>query len=235
MTMLNKKQVTAMAAVLALSGVFAGQSVAAVDQAELEAQRARLLNEINQVESKPNELAKAISAGEDRSLLCSNCHGKDGNSVQPETPNLASQNPAFLLQQIEHFATGTRKNFVMNSLAANFTREDKVNLAIYFSNQKLKPQQVNAELAGRGKRIFESVCYLCHGADGKGGDAKGFARIAGQKLDYVVRTLKRFRAVARHEVANDEIVRDNPRMEQVTQNLTDADIEALANYVASLR
>ncbi len=232
--MLNKTRVVAITALMVLGGGYAGQ-VTAADQAEVEAQRGKLLQIIKEVESNPTELANAMAAGADRSLLCSNCHGKDGNSLQPETPNLASQNPAFLLQQIEHFATGTRKNFVMNSLASNFTKEDKVNLAVYFSNQALKPQQIDPGLAARGKRLFESVCYLCHGADGKGGDEKGFARIAGQRLEYVVKTLKRFRAVARKEVETDEIVRDNPRMEQVTQNLSDADIEALANYVASLR
>ena len=94
------------------------------------AERVRLLQIIKQVESDTTERANAIAEGADRSLLCSSCHGRDGNSKQPDTPNLASQQPAYLLEQLQLFATGQRKNFVMQSLASNFNTTDKVNLAI---------------------------------------------------------------------------------------------------------
>lgn len=235
--MRNKVHVGAVVALLAFaSGASAEQAgVASINEPTISAERAHMLQIIKQVDSNSTRKAAAISAGADRSLLCSNCHGKDGNSIQPGVPNLASQNPTYLLQQIDRFATGKRKNFVMNALAASFTMDDKVNLAVYFSSMQLKPEKYDPILAERGKQIFNSVCYLCHGADGKGGSEKGFARIAGQRPSYVVMNLKRFRAVARHEVESDEVVRDSPRMEQVTQNLSDDDIEALANYVASLQ
>ena len=233
--MRNRVHVGAIVALLVLAGsASAEQAGASFTEQPVGAERARMLQIIKKVESNPAHKAAAITAGADRSLLCSNCHGKDGNSVQPGVPNLASQNPAYLLQQIDRFATGKRKNFVMNALAASFTMDDKVNLAIYYSSMKLKEEKFDPILAERGKQIFNSICYLCHGVDGMGGTDKGFARIAGQRPSYVEMNLKRFRAVARHDVESDDIVRDSPRMEQVTQNLSDDDITALANYVASL-
>lgn len=202
-------------------------------QEEMSAERMQLLKEVTDVMTNQASHDAARAAGAERSLLCGSCHGKDGNSLKPEIPNLAGQNPAYLLEQIENFASGRRKNFVMQSLAANFSRTDKVNLAIYYASMPVQPTTVDAALARDGKRIFDSVCYLCHGHDGKG--EAGYARIAGQKPLYVANTLRRYRANARGMVDSDEIKRTNGRMEQVTQNLSDADVDALAQYVASLR
>lgn len=197
------------------------------------AERSRLLQVIKDVEADTTRRAAAIAEGADRSLLCSSCHGRDGNSKQPDTPNLASQHPAYLLEQLQLFATGQRKNFVMQSLSANFSDTDKVNLAIYFSSMPVQPVEFDATLASNGQRIYNSVCFVCHAKDGK--SAEGFARIAGQKPEYVIKTLQRYRANAQGKSDPLEVKRTNPRMEQVTQNLSDEDIRALANYVASLR
>lgn len=213
-----------------------GQQLKQEDVAREEAilaERVRLLQIIKDVESDPARRAAAIAEGADRSLLCSSCHGRDGNSKQPETPNLASQHPAYLLEQLQLFATGQRINFVMQSLASNFSAADKVNLAIYYSSMPVQPVEYDANLASRGQRIYDSVCFMCHAKDGK--SAEGFARIAGQKPEYVAKTLHRYRANALGKADPLEVKRTNPRMEQVTQNLSDEDIRALANYVASMR
>ena len=50
-----------------------------------------MLDEIDQ-RLKNNFLRKeAIDAGRERAVLCQSCHGEDGNSKQPEVPNLAGQ------------------------------------------------------------------------------------------------------------------------------------------------
>lgn len=219
-----------------LTGLFAALSLIggpANAAADGEEERTRLLAHIQEVNGSQAERQTAVEAGRRRSVLCSYCHGKDGNSLKPDIPNLAGQNPTYLLQQIEKFADGRRKNFVMQTLANDFTMADKVNLAVYFSRQKVKPVSVDPQLAKEGERIYDSVCKICHGLDGHG--EEGYARLAGQKPEYVRITLKRFRANAQKKLRPDEVLRSDARMEQMTQHLSDKDIEALAAYIATLR
>jgi cytochrome c553 len=187
---------------------------------------------INEISKDPVKRQMAYEAGRERSTLCAHCHGPDGNSLRPDIPNLAAQNPPYIVEQISKFADGRRKNFVMQTLASSFTIEDKVNLAIYFSSQEVKPIAADPILASKAAMTFQTVCQLCHGEDGKG--EKGYARIAGQKQQYVINTLQRFRAVAQGTIDENDAKRISSRMEQVTQRLSDQDIEALANYITLL-
>ncbi|HEY0634011.1 MAG TPA: c-type cytochrome [Gammaproteobacteria bacterium] len=192
-----------------------------------------ILAQIAEIEKDPVKHQAAVEAGKERIMLCAHCHGLDGNSLREEIPNLAAQNPPYLIEQVQKFADGRRKNFVMQTLAANFTLEDKVNLAIYYNSQSVKPVGADPQLARKAAGLYKSHCQLCHGEGGKG--EEGFARIAGQRPQYVITTLQRFRAAAQHTIEAADIKRSNSRMEQVTQRLTDQEIEALAHYIALLR
>lgn len=216
---------------LLLMSVFVNSTEVMAGQTQSE--RERIMAEIDKDIHNETALQNAIRAGKDRSVLCWNCHGKDGNSLKPDIPNLASQNTAYIVEQIGKFANGQRKNFVMQTLANDFSFKDKVNLALYFNSKKVKPTEVNPELAAKGREIYKSVCFRCHGEDGKG--EAGYARLAGQKTDYVMITLKRFRAIANHTADAEDIKRSNPKMELVTARLQDDEIESLAHYIAMLK
>jgi cytochrome c553 len=201
--------------------------------AQDDAERQKLLTVVTQVTQDQARHEAAIVAGRDRVVLCAQCHGEDGNSRTPDVPNLAGQNPTYLLEQIEKFNDGRRKNFVMQSLSRSFTLEDKVNISVYFASMRVKPVVADPVLAKEGQRIFQSVCKICHGEDGRG--ETGYARLAGQQTDYVVTTLKRFRENARQRSGAVDMKRHDVRMEQVTHNLSDRDIAGLAAYIALLK
>jgi cytochrome c553 len=215
---------------MALS-LFIGAEAAAQ---QTQSERERIMAEIDKDLHNDEKLQEAIRAGKDRSVLCGHCHGVDGNSKKSDIPNLAAQNSAYIVEQIGKFANGERKNFVMQTLASNFTFKDKVNLAVYFTSQQVKPIDADPALAAKGERIYKNVCFRCHGENGKG--EEGYARLAGQQIDYVQMTLKRFRANANkaNEFAEDA-KRTNASMEQVTARLSDEDIESLAHYIALLK
>lgn len=191
-----------------------------------------LLLEIDQRLSNKYARKEAIEAGRQRAVLCQSCHGEDGNSVQPDAPNLAGQNAGYLLDQINQFAEGRRKDFVMNQLAENFTTEDKINLAIYYYSMPVKPQHVNWHLVYIGEPLYKAGCSRCHGEEGMG--QTNLARLAGQQTAYVKKVLTQFRKTANHLDSKSETPRKSEIMEKVVKNLTDEQIDALAEYVAQL-
>jgi cytochrome c553 len=202
-------------------------------QAELQ-ERQQIVNEVERRLADEKARSEAMEAGLERSTLCAACHGADGNARKSEYPNLASQNPAYIAEQMAKFKDGRRKNFVMEALVRSFTMEDKINLALYFSSHPLQPvADADPLLAAKGERKFKEVCAMCHGESGRG--EQGYARLAGQQIGYVMMTLKRFRANAHRASDFDEAKRTNARMEQVTQFLTDEEIEGLANYIALMK
>lgn len=165
----------------------------------------------------------AIAAGEERTMLCTRCHGEDGNSTHTDIPNLAGQNPSYLVEQIRKYADGKRANFVMQALARGFSTEDTINISLFYSSRSVKPIKTDPQLAAKGRVIYEGQCQGCHGHDGRG--ESGYARLSGQQIGYVENMLKHFRA--------DQA--DSSPMAKVTRDLSDNDIEALAAYIAQLR
>ncbi len=66
-------------------------------------------------------------------------------------------------------------------------------------------------------------CTACHGTDGVGRD-ESWPNLAGQKRGYLVKQLRAFRDGARMDVM----------MQPVVRELSDTDIDALADYYAAL-
>lgn len=167
-----------------------------------------------------------LREGRDRTVLCSTCHGENGMAVQPLTPNLAGQNPVYLIDQFQRYGDDRRINYWMGSLAKTFTTEDKIKIALYFSQMEMLPSGGgNPALLGNGEKIFKTFCVKCHGADGRG--QAGYARLAGQRYDYVVKMLKEFRDRTGE--------RTNVWMTGVAIRLSDRDIESVATYLANLK
>ena len=74
--------------------------------------------------------------GKQRAAVCFGCHGPDGQSLNPEYPNLAGQMELYLIKQITAFRSGERKNPLMTPMAAQLSDQDVLDVAAYFSAQK---------------------------------------------------------------------------------------------------
>ena len=76
-----------------------------------------------------------LAAGKARvDTVCAACHGANGVSVADNIPNLAGQRRAYLEAQLRALKAGTRKNPLMNAMAAQLSNDDIVNVAAYFSS-----------------------------------------------------------------------------------------------------
>ncbi len=80
--------------------------------------------------------AADIDAGRAKvAAVCAACHGPNGVSVSDAIPNLAAQRAAYLEGQLKALKDGTRKNAVMNAIAAQLSADDMANVAAYFAAQ----------------------------------------------------------------------------------------------------
>ncbi len=166
--------------------------------------------------------------------VCAACHAPDGNSVISLNPKLAGQHPEYLLKQLNNFKEGTRANAVMSGMAANLTPADMEGLAKYFASQSLKLGKAKSNGKGSlGEKIYRGgiaathvpACASCHGATGAG-LPKQFPRLAGQHADYTYQQMKTFRTGERANA---------PMMMAIAAKMTDAEMQAVADYVQGLR
>lgn len=183
-----------------------------------------MLQEMAIVEKNSALLDSALKAGEERASLCIHCHGEDGNAKRDYIPNLASQNATYLFTQFEHFANGTRKNYVMSKLAANLSKDDRVNIALFFSRMEVKPRAQPVQSNAKGEAIYNSVCFVCHGKEGHG--SQQYPRIAGQPYDYLKTTLLKF--------LNNDPERMNSPMMGVIRSMNEQQLADVAAHVASM-
>lgn len=189
----------------------------------------QLLAEMATVQGNAHLLKAAIEAGQERSILCGNCHGKDGNSVRDYIPNLASQNAAYLFNQFELFATGERKDYVMGKLAKVLSRQDKVDIAIYYSQMPVKPREEVANMTTeaerkKGEQLYQGMCFTCHQKDGHGDGS--YPRIAGQPYQYLIKTLDGF--------SGENNRRANSPMTVIVANMSKDQLKEVAAYVAGM-
>ncbi len=198
-------------------------------------------------------------AGQAKAAVCGACHGIDGNSAAPNFPKLAGQGERYLLKQIHDIkawdtetnqakkATAGRAVLEMTGLLTPLSDQDIADVAAYFSSQntqlsgsKKMEVQVNSGLKvdsmELGAKTYRAgnlanglpACTGCHAPDGKGNAAAGFPRLSGQHPDYIEKQLNNFRTGNR---VNDG---DSMPMRTIADKLSDAEIKALANFIAGL-
>lgn len=165
---------------------------------------------------------------------CLACHGAAGNSTIAQNPRLAAQHEAYLRKQLENFTSPSRNNPVMTPIAKALSADDIKNLAAYLSAQNPKPNAAkNKDTLELGKKIYRAgiaeknipACAGCHSPNGAGVPAQ-FPRLAGQHQDYTAAQLTNFRMGTRT---------NSPQMTAIAKNMSDKEIQAVADYIAGLK
>jgi cytochrome c553 len=175
-------------------------------------------------------------AGKDKAAICFGCHGEDGNSVDPAIPKLAGQYGLYISKQIRNYLASTRSHQVMSSMAVSISDEDLADISAYFASQPIM-KGAHPSDNKLGKKLFENDdlarmivrCNSCHGATGKGlepGNAV-YPVIGGQHKEYLLAQLISFRKGGRNNSPGGI-------MNITVHRLSDAELEALADYVSGL-
>ena len=176
-------------------------------------------------------------AGKTKAAACGGCHGLDGNSLVPTFPKLAGQGEKYIAKQVMDFkANTTRKNEMMLGMAAALSEEDAADIGAFYATQKLAgPAPADESNLAMGKQIYKGgnltegtpACQACHGPKGAGIAGSGYPQVGGQYPDYTLAQLKAFRDGAR---AND----DKGLMRAIVKDMSDEQLAAVANYIATL-
>jgi len=171
--------------------------------------------------------AADLEAGRRKAEPCGACHGADGNATIVGTPSLAGQPAWFTHWALIKFRDGRRKDPVMSPFAANLSDADMADLSVYYAAQppRRRPQVVDAAKAAAGTELATlHHCTSCHRGDLSGQNQ--VPRVAGQDLEYLRKLLRAYKAQTAGDLEG--------LMTQAAQPLSEADIENLAHFMASL-
>jgi cytochrome c553 len=82
-------------------------------------------------------LAGDAAAGRDKAQMCAVCHGLDGVSKNPDSPNLSGQVESYLVRSLKAYKTGERQNQQMSVIAPGLEDKDIEDLAAYYASIKI--------------------------------------------------------------------------------------------------
>ncbi|MBE8719049.1 c-type cytochrome [Cellvibrio polysaccharolyticus] len=199
------------------------------------------------------------TAGAEKVAVCAACHSTDGNSPAPNFPKIAGLGERYLLKQLRDIQAwdletdpalkeqAGRVVLEMTGMLAGYNDQDLQDIAAYFASQSIQLSgskelkvRVNAGLdvdaLELGEKIFRAgnlgtgvpACSGCHAPDAHGNAPAGYPRLSGQYPEYIEKQLLAFRAGNR---VNDG---EQMTMRLVAEKMSDAEIKAVANFIAGL-
>lgn len=175
-----------------------------------------------------NEIAKG---------QCAACHGPEGNSVNPEWPNLAGQHAKYTAEQLQAFKSGARENPNMSAMVTNLSEEDMQALGAFYATKAPQIGSIAAEEIAPGERLYRGgdqargipACMACHGPNGAGNPAANYPALRGQHAKYTSIQLAAYRSGERTSDAERKGM-----MQAIAAKLTDTDIDNLSRYINAL-
>ena len=158
---------------------------------------------------------------------CVTCHGADGKAALAEIPRLAGQQAGFITLQMILFREGLRQVPAMQAPTEKLSDSDIEALAAYFAGLPSSPPEDRTPrdeaLMARGQTISTARnCGVCH-LPNYAGRAQ-MPRLTHQHEAFLAHTMAEYRDGKRVGI--------DTQMNGAVQGLSDADIAALAHYLA---
>jgi cytochrome c553 len=155
------------------------------------------------------------SMGEPLTAVCGGCHGARGVSDEPMIPNLAGQEPNYLVEAIKAYRSQERSH---EDMVTDKSDQEIEHIAAYYSVQSAGTADENGEPI----EAVVAKCDRCHG-HAVGDLSIAVPNLHGQKPEYLLRVMKQYR---------DEH-RGSSLMHTMSARYDDALLEDLANWYAS--
>jgi len=166
--------------------------------------------------------------------VCAACHVADNTRGAAANPLLKGQHPEYLAKQLHDFKEDKRKNAVMKGFASALSEDDIRNVTAFYASKAPSNGTAKSKATiALGEKIYRGgiadrgvpACSGCHGPTGSGLPSQ-YPRLRGQHADYTVSQLLAFRGNTRT---------NSPQMVGVVAKMNDAEIKAVADYIAGMR
>lgn len=166
--------------------------------------------------------------------VCAACHVADNTRGAPANPLLKGQHPEYLAKQLHDFKQDKRKNPVMKGFASALSEDDIRNVSAFYASKAPSNGTAKSKATiALGEKIYRGgiadrgvpACSGCHGPTGSGLPSQ-YPRLRGQHADYTTAQLLAFRGNTRT---------NSPQMVGVVAKMNDAEIKAVADYIAGMR
>ena len=156
---------------------------------------------------------------------CAGCHGTNGQSAGPASPNLAGISESYFNDSMKGFKEDTRPATIMNRIAKGYTDAQIESMAAYFASLPVYKAKVphDAAKAKTGADVYDGACSKCHDEGGALPDDDA-GILAGQWLPYMEYQMADFKAGHREMPK---------KMKKEVEKLSDAELEAALHYFAS--
>ena len=178
--------------------------------------------------------------GAQKAAMCIGCHGIVGYQASfPEiykVPMISGQNAKYIVAALTAYKKGERKHPTMRAIAASLTDADMADLAAHYekhgASSSVKPvadtpaAQPSAEVAAL---LAKGACASCHGPNFSKPIDPSYPKLAGQHGDYLAAALRAY-----NTTGNPNLGRGNAIMAGQVKQFKNAELKAIANYLASL-
>lgn len=183
-------------------------------------------------------LSGDVQAGARKVSMCIGCHAIPGyQSSFPEihrVPMISGQSKAYLMAALTAYRKGDRRHPTMRGVARSLTDQDIADIAAYYASHggagNPEVPATPAPVPARVSVLFErGACMQCHGANMNSPTDPSFPKIAGQHADYLFVSMRAYRIEG-----NPRVGRNNPVMQAIVRQFTDAELRLMAEYIATM-
>lgn len=178
-----------------------------------------------------------VKAGEAKNAMCIGCHGIKGYQASfPEVykvPMISGQSAKYIVSALSAYKKGERKHPSMRGISETLSDQDMADLAAYYSAHGVvegaPAKTARAPSAEVQALLGKANCASCHGANFSAPIDPSYPKLGGQHADYLFVALKAYKAEN-----NPKVGRGNAIMSGMVKQYTNAELKALANYLASV-
>ena len=189
---------------------------------------------VSSVHAQDNPAGDAAS-GQKKAAMCIGCHGIPNYRASfPEihqVPMISGQGAKYIVSALNAYKKGERKHPTMRGIAASLSDQDIADVSAFYASHPVPATAAAAPVpsAAVAELLKKGNCASCHGENMNKPIDGSYPKLAGQYADYLFVALKAYKTEN-----NANIGRGNAIMGGMAKPYTNAELKAMANYIASM-